>query len=133
MNENIKTKKDKVVTWIKDNKGKLIAGGVMIGLTAFGIYKIKHMELVSEGGKVLTDTVEETIPIPEKLKELGVDYIDRYPECYEFTTGYADPSGSYPMKLSDMPTLVEGIKELSGTTDESDIWLMVSVGSKSGN
>jgi len=128
----IKERKDKVVTWVKENKVKLIAGGVLIGLTVFGIHKIRHTEIRTDEGERIGE-IAKSAPIPEKLKELGVDRIDQYGHCVEFMTGYADASGNYPMKVTDLNKLVSGLKEIPGVTDDSDIWLMVSAGTNLGN
>ena len=135
METRVETKKEnKVVTWIKDNKGKIIASAVFVGLTALGIHKIKHMELRSDGGKIISPIeVDVNVPVPEKLKELGVDEIISYGNCMEFMSPFASADGGYPIQVKDIDKLAEGIRALQGITDDSDIWFQVSVGKDLGN
>lgn len=134
------TKKKAIVEWIKDHKKEIIVTGVLTTLGLIGIHKIKKATAQYEAdvasGKTTSWSVKN-LEVPEELRNLGVDDITRLgsgPRCsYELMTGFADENGRYPMKIQDIDILKDSLMKLEGITQDSDIWMEISVGADLGN
>lgn len=135
MNETKETKKKKEPTfWDKlwDQRYRIAAVTVAGILGYIGIKK-----LIKTGSEIVADIPEfefdhhDSVPVPDKLKGIGVDNIDMYSGCYEFMTGYVGSDGEYPAKVADIDKIKDVlVNDLPGVDEDSSIYMLVNVSRK---
>jgi len=129
MNETKETKEKKEPTfWDKlwDQRYRIGAALLLGGLAFVGIKKLTKTasDIVAD----IPNFDHDSVPVPEKLKSMGVEDIDMYSGCYEFMTGYVRSDGEYPAKVADLDVIKDVlVNDLPGVDEDSSIYMLVNV------
>lgn len=129
--------KEEIKKWIEDHKEPIIIWIKLVGAIAMAVIIGKAISKTKNAPmEVIYDLPPENIPelpkapdIPMGLIKHGISEWDTVETgVLEFMTPFAQPdSGKYPTKLKDLHEILEALKEVPGITDDTDVWMEISV------
>lgn len=127
--------KEEIKKWIEDHKEPIIIGIKLVGTITMAVIIGKA---ISKPKNVPMEVIYDMPPvrdipkapdIPMGLIKHGISEWDTIEKgVLEFMTPFAQPdSGKYPTKLKDLHEILEALKDVPGITDDTDVWMQLSV------